>query len=106
MSKTDPAASLKLSLSSIPIVHGEATIRCIAGEWIASTAQGTHSFTEPDGSESEVAVKMIQSVDGKRSIADIAELVTNYFEVSLDVAQTDALRFMGILIQKNILVCR
>jgi hypothetical protein len=95
-----------LSLSSIPTLHAEVTIQRVAGELVASTADGIHSFCHADGSESEVATKMVEWVNGERTILDIAELVTNEFEVTEEVAQNDALRFMAILVQKKILTRR
>lgn len=52
----------------------------------------------------EVAARIWQLADGTRSIGEIAGVITKEFQVDLDQAQADTLEFIGVMIQKGVLV--
>ena len=94
-----------MSLLSVPKHHPEAGIQRVGGRWMAATAdERFHTFEDADGTISEVGERIIALVDGRRTVADIAEVVGQEFEVEQDAALADTVDFIGLLVEKNVLV--
>lgn len=93
-----------MSLGTIPRTHPEASVARVAGQWVVATEDGrSHGFEEGDGSVSEVGERIIEWVDGQRTVGQIAQLVEGDFEVEREVAERDTLRFVALLVEKRIL---
>ncbi|MBL8910631.1 MAG: PqqD family protein [Archangium sp.] len=91
-------------LSAVPRVHGETALQKVGGRWVAATPDDQlHSFELADGEVSEVGERIVELIDGKRSVADIVEALLNEFEVSREVAESDTLEFIGLLADKRVL---
>lgn len=94
----------KLDLSAVPRVHGETALQKVGGRWVAATPDDhLHSFEGPDGVVSEVGERIVELIDGTRSINDIVGALLNDFEVSREVAEADTLEFIGLLAEKHVL---
>jgi pyrroloquinoline quinone biosynthesis protein D len=93
-----------VSLSDVPRVHGETALQKVGGRWVAATPDDQlHSFELADGEVSEVGERVVELIDGKRSVADIVEALLKEFEVSREVAESDTLDFIGLLADKRVL---
>lgn len=93
-----------VSLSVVPKVHDETALQRVGGRWVAATPdERLHSF-EGDGRVSEVAERIVELIDGRRSIADIVQVLVTEFDVEDAVAQRDTLDFIGLLADKHVLV--
>jgi pyrroloquinoline quinone biosynthesis protein D len=93
-----------LSLATVVRFHRDAAMQRVAGEWMAATADGRlHTFTGPSGAASEVGARILELIDGKRSIAELVAGVVEAFEVSRDVGERDTLQFIGVLVEKQVL---
>ena len=61
----------------------------------------------PDTSElhnfNEVATRVWELVDGQRTVAEIAAVITDEYEVDQAVAEADILAFLDELVQKDII---
>jgi Coenzyme PQQ synthesis protein D (PqqD) len=96
-----------LTLGDVPRVHVDATLSKVGGQWMAATAdEGSrtllHTFEGPDG-VSEVGERIVELVDGKRSVGEIVNVLLQEFEVTRGVAEADALEFIGLLAKKQVL---
>lgn len=92
-------------MSAVPRVHAETALQRVGGRWVAATPdERLHSFDGEDGAVSDVAERIVELIDGRRSVADIVAVVVSEFDVSADVAQRDTLEFIGSLADKQVLV--
>lgn len=70
---------------------------------MAATADDTlHSFLSADGEVSEVAERIVELVDGKRTIDDIVSVLCAEFDVPVQVCRADTMKFVSDLVQKNL----
>ena len=74
--KSARSAGPRVSLSDVPRVHGETALQKVGGRWVAATPDDQlHSFEGPDGVVSEVGERIVELVDGKRSVGEIVEIL-------------------------------
>jgi pyrroloquinoline quinone biosynthesis protein D len=93
-----------VSLTAVPRVHGETALQKVGGRWVAATPDDQlHSFEAVDGVVSEVGERIVELIDGQRSVADIVEALLVEFEVTREVAESDTLEFIGLLADKHVL---
>lgn len=93
-----------VSLSDVPRVHAETALQKVGGRWVAATPDDQlHSFELADGVVSEVGERIVELIDGRRSVADIVEALLKDFEVSREMAESDTLEFIGLLADKHVL---
>lgn len=94
----------RVSLSDVPKVHADTALQKVGGRWVAATPDDQlHSFEGADGVVSEVGERIVELIDGKRSVAAIVEALVNEFEVPREVAESDTLDFIGLLADKHVL---
>ena len=93
-----------MSLSDVPRVHGETALQKVGGRWVAATPDDQlHSFEGADGVVSEVGERIVELIDGKRSVEEIVKVLLDEFEVPREVAESDTLGFIGLLADKHVL---
>lgn len=91
-------------LTHIPRVHGETALQKVGGRWVAATPDDQlHSFEGVDGVVSEVGERIVELIDGQRSVGEIVGALLNEFEVPREVAELDTLDFIGLLADKHVL---
>ena len=94
----------QVSLSDVPRVHGETALQKVGGRWVAATPDDQlHSFEGADGVVSEVGERIVELIDGKRSVEEIVKVLLDEFEVPREVAESDTLDFIGLLAEKHVL---
>ena len=94
----------RVSLSDVPRVHGETALQKVGGRWVAATPDDQlHSFEGSGGEVSEVGERIVELIDGRRSVEDIEQALLNDFEVTREVAEVDTLNFIGLLAEKHVL---
>jgi hypothetical protein len=88
-----------VSLDSVPSKSDDLVWRSIDEEIVILTEDGRkiHTLDKVGGAIWEL-------IDGSKSVKDIAELICERFDVSLDEAQADTLEFCGELVDKKILL--
>ncbi|MGV3621893.1 MAG: PqqD family protein [Archangium sp.] len=93
-----------MSLNVVPKVHDETALQRVGGRWVAATPdERLHSFEGDDGVVSEVAERIVELIDGRRSVGDIVTVLVEEFDVTPDVAQRDTMDFIGLLADKQVL---
>ncbi len=98
-----PDGGLSVARLSVVRVHDEAALQRVGGRWMAATSDDRlHTFDGPDG-VSEVAERIVELVDGVRSVGAIVDVLTEEFEVSREVAEADTMEFISLLLQKHVL---
>lgn len=102
-SASDGGGSVRLE--HVPRVHPETAVSKVGGRWMAATPDDRlHTFEGPDGIVSEVGERIVELVDGARSIGAIVDVLVDEFEVSREQAEADTIQFVGLLVQKQVLV--
>jgi pyrroloquinoline quinone biosynthesis protein D len=61
-----------------------------------------HTFDGPEG-VSEVAERIVELIDGARTVGAIVDVLVEEFEVPLEVAEADTLGFISLLLEKRVL---
>lgn len=93
-----------LLLETIVRVHPDTAVQRVGQKLLAATSDNRlHTFEAPDGSVSEVGERIIELVDGVRTVGDIIGILEREFEVSRAVAEADTRRFIAMLIEKRVL---
>lgn len=93
-----------LSLSTVVRVNSDTAVQRVGGRYMAATPDDRlHTFEAPDGSVSEVGERIIELVDGERTLGAIVEVLIEEFEVSREVAESDTRQFIELLLGKQVL---
>lgn len=92
-------------LSWVPKLHPEAGIQAVQGTvWAATADQGLYSLDDAEGNPSQVATRILELVDGKRSVGDIAGVLCEEFEVEPEQCAQETAAFVSMLVQRKVLV--
>lgn len=93
-----------LTLQTVVRVNPETAVQRVGGRYMAATPDDRlHTFEAGDGSVSEVGERIIELVDGQRTVAGIVEALVQEFEVSREVAEQDTTQFIEMLLGKQVL---
>lgn len=93
-----------LLLETVVRVHPDTAVQRVGGRYMAATADDRlHTFEAPDGSVSEVGERIIELVDGARTVGEIVAVLEQEFEVSREVAEADTRQFIALLVEKRVL---
>jgi pyrroloquinoline quinone biosynthesis protein D len=93
-----------LTLQTIVRVNPETAVQRVGGRFMAATPDNQlHTFEAGDGSVSEVGERIIELVDGQRTVGAIVDALVEEFEVSRDVAEQDTRQFIELLLGKQVL---
>ncbi|WP_224364291.1 PqqD family protein [Hyalangium versicolor] len=92
-------------LSAVPRLHPEAGVQRVAGKLMAAGPDDfMHRFEDEQGQVSAVAERIVELVDGRRTVADIVTVLCQEFEVEPEVCREDTLSFVRLLVEKKVLV--
>ena len=93
----------RVSLTGVPQVHPETALQKVAGRWMAATSDDRlHTFESAEG-VSDVGERIIELVDGVRTVAQIINVVFEEFDVSRALAERDTRQFIELLVSKQVL---
>jgi len=89
-----------------PRPNPEAALERVGGRWMVATPDDQlHFFVEEGGEEpSAVGDRIIDLADGSRTVREIATAICGEFEVDETTALTDTREFVGLLLEKKVLV--
>jgi pyrroloquinoline quinone biosynthesis protein D len=92
-------------MSAVPRLHAEAGVQRVGGRLLAvGPDEHLHTFEDAAGEVSEVAERIVELVDGRRTVADIVDTLCEEFEVERGVCREDTLAFLRLLVEKKVLV--
>ena len=93
------------SINSVPRLNREVAVQRVGGRLLAMGPDDClHSFEDEAGAPLEAAERIVELVDGRRSVAELARAICDEFDVKAEVSQADALQFIDVLIEKKVLV--
>jgi len=87
-----------VTLTSVLRVPDETAAQRVQGRWAAATADGGfHQF------EDDVGERIMDLVDGRRSVEEIVSVLCEEFEVERARCEQDTIEFVTELVQKRVL---
>ena len=94
-----------MSLTRVPRLHPGSGVVRVGGRLMATSEDSAvHSFEETDGAVSEVAERIVELVDGCRTVAQIVDVLCEEFEVGREVCTVDTVAFLKTLAERKVLV--
>jgi hypothetical protein len=104
---TAAARGSGVALHATPVVHPDTALQRVAGRWMAATADDhLHTFEDSDGAVSDVGERIIELVDGVRTVGEIVEALMLEFEVSRRTCEADTKGFIELLLTKQVLALK
>jgi hypothetical protein len=92
-------------LRAVPRLHPETGVERVSGRLMAAGPDELlHTFEDEQGQVSEVAERILELVDGRRTVADIVAVLCDEFEVEPEVCHEDTAAFVRLLVEKKVLV--
>ena len=92
-----------LSLSSVLRVHPETGAQRVGGRWAAASPDGGWHTFEDEAGVSEVGERIMDLIDGRRSVAEIVTVLCEEFEVERATCAEETMRFVTLLVEKRVL---
>jgi hypothetical protein len=92
-----------VSLASVLEIHPDTGAQRVGGRWAAASPDGGwHTFEDGQG-VSEVGERIMDLIDGKRSVADIVDVLCEEFDVERPTCAAETVTFLKLLIDKQVL---
>jgi Coenzyme PQQ synthesis protein D (PqqD) len=91
-------------LSAIPRLHPETGVERVGDRLLAAGPDDAlHTFEDERGERSEVAERIVELSDGRRTVADIVDVLCREFDVAREVCAADTRAFLELLVSKKVL---
>jgi len=92
-------------MSVVPSLHPDAGVQRVGDRMLAVGPDDTlHTFEDEGGEVSEVAERILELVDGRRTLGDIVAALCEEFEVEPEACRADTVAFVRLLVDKKVLV--
>ena len=87
-----------------PALHPAAAVERVGGRlMIATRDDKLHLFAEEDDAPNEVGERIVDLVDGRRSVREIASVIGDEFDVDSARALADTAAFIELLVERQVL---
>jgi hypothetical protein len=91
--------------AALPRVNPEVGVQRVRGRLIAAGPEDVlHSFEDEHGTVSEVAERIVELADGRRTVGQIVDALCNEFDVPRAECAVDTEKFIQVLLEKKVLV--
>ena len=92
-------------LRAVPRLHPDTGVQRVGGRLMAAGPdEHLHTFEDARGQVSQVAERIVELVDGRRTVADIVAVLCEEFEVEPEACRADTVAFVKLLVEKKVLV--
>ncbi len=92
-------------MEAVPRLHPEAGVQRVGDRMLAVGPDDTlHTLEDERGEASEVAERILELVDGCRTVGDIVAVLCEEFEVEPAQCREDTASFVKLLVEKKVLV--
>lgn len=92
-------------MDEVPRLHPDAGVQRVGDRMLAVGPDDTlHTFEDEGGEVSEVAERILELVDGRRTLGDIVAALCEEFEVEPSMCREDTVTFVRLLVDKQVLV--
>lgn len=98
------AGARKDVLRAVPRLHPEIGVQRVLGSLMATGPDNIlHTFEDEQGLN-EIAERIVELVDGRRTVADIVAVLCEEFAVGPEECREDTVAFVSLLVEKKVLV--
>lgn len=94
---------MAVSLSSVLRVHPETGAQRVGGRWAAASPDGGWHTFEDEAGVSEVGERIMDLIDGNRTVSEIVAVLCEEFEVDRSTCEKETLQFVADLVEKKVL---
>lgn len=92
-------------MDAVPRLHPDAGVQRVGDRMLAvGPDDRLHTFEDEGGVVSEVAERILELVDGRRTLGDIVAALCEEFEVEPAMCREDTVTFVRLLVDKKVLV--
>lgn len=92
-------------MAAVPRLHPEAGVQRVGDRMLAVGPEDTlHTLEDARGEVSEVGERILELVDGRRTVGDIVAVLCEEFEVEPSRCGEDTAAFIRLLVDKKVLV--
>ncbi|WP_257448821.1 PqqD family protein [Archangium lipolyticum] len=92
-------------MKGVPRLHPDAGVQRVGDRVLAVGPDDTlHTFEDEGGEVSAVAERILELVDGRRTLGEIVAALCEEFEVEPEVCREDTVAFVRLLVDKKVLV--
>ncbi len=91
-------------LAQIPRIKADTLVQKVGDTWMAVGSDETLHLFKDEGGPSAVGGRIVELIDGSRSVGQIVETLCEEFEVPREQCASDTLQFIGVLVGKRILI--
>ena len=92
-------------MEQVPKLHPEVGVQRVGGRLLAASPDDyLHTFEDETGEPSEVAERIVELCDGRRTVAQIVEALCAEFDVDEAQCAADTAAFVRLMVQKKVLV--
>jgi pyrroloquinoline quinone biosynthesis protein D len=89
----------------VPRLHPGSGVVRVGGRLMATSEDAAvHSFEDRDGTVSEVGERIVQLVDGCRTVEQIVDVLCGEFEVGREACTADTVSFLRLLADRKVLI--
>lgn len=93
------------ALTRVPRLHSGSGVVRVGGRLMATSDDAAvHSFEDRDGTVSEVGERIVELVDGCRTVEQIVEVLCDEFEVGREACTADTVAFLRLLAERKVLI--
>ncbi|MBX5481551.1 MAG: PqqD family protein [Myxococcaceae bacterium] len=92
-------------LSRVPRLRPDVGVQRVGGRLMAAgPGDELHTFEDEHGEVSEVGERILELIDGSRTVAQIVDALLEEFEVERAVCEEDAAAFVKLLEDRHVIV--
>ena len=102
---TEQGANPAVGLTRVPRLHPGSGVVRVGGRLMATSDDAAvHSFEDREGTVSEVGERIVELVDGCRSVEQIVDVICDEFEVGREACTADTVSFLRLLAERKVLI--
>lgn len=91
-------------MERVPRLNPDVGVQRVGGRLLAAgPGEHLHTFEDESGEVSEVAERIVELCDGKRSVAQIVDSLCEEFEVDRGTCTQETAAFVELLAEKKVL---
>ncbi|HSP78422.1 MAG TPA: PqqD family protein [Myxococcaceae bacterium] len=92
-------------MDAVPRLHPDAGVQRVGDRLLAVGPDAhLHTFEDEAGQVSEVAERILELADGRRTVREMVAALCEEFEVEPEVCREDTVAFVKLLVDKKVLV--
>jgi hypothetical protein len=98
------ALKMRIEMNGVPSVHPDTGVQRVGDRLLAASPDDQlHTFEDEAGRASEVAERIVELSDGRRTLGELVEALCAEFEVEPALCAEETLKFVELLVERKVL---